>query len=508
MMKLLIRADVTIQMGTGHVMRCLALAQAVHRRGGIVQFAMAACPVPLQKRLIQEGFRIHCILRNDLGSLLDAQDTVKLAQDLQIDWLCVDGYQFGTDYQYYLKKMGCRSLFLDDYGHASPYCAEWILNQNSSAHDRDYQTRSSQTNLLLGERYTLLRQEFWNWRGWQRKIREIPSHLLITLGGSDPDNLTSWVLTALQQFTHLKFEITVIVGGTNPHLKSLTEIASHSIHSVEVLNNVTDMPSHMVQADLAISAGGSTTWELALLGLPSLLIVAAENQAPIAQMLHESGIAISLGPSSTLDPDRFFKLLQQLCESTEQRKAMSQKGQTLIDGEGCDRVIMAMQGDRIRLRPAKWSDCEQIWQWTNDPTTRQASFQSDLILWEPHCQWFQQQLDDADSLFWIALDRHDRPVGQVRFQGSSTTMPVISMSVDPAYRQQGFGTEILTMAIDKLLRETSVLGISAWIKAENLSSIRSFEKVQFVKIRTEYKNDQLAFHYQFRKYLEDTLAHE
>ncbi len=506
MMKLLIRADATTQMGTGHLMRCLALAQAAKRQGRMVHFAIFACPVPLQRRLMDEGFKLHCLLGCDLGSLLDAQKTVRFAEQLQCDWICVDGYQFGSEYQQYLKTSGCRSLFLDDYGHASFYYTDLILNQNLSAQTNFYQNRNTNTSLLLGIRYTLLREEFWRWRGWQRQIPTVANHLLITLGGSDPNNVTSWILDALQNIPNQTFKITVIIGNSNPHRSVLIEQVKHSIHEIDLVFDATDMSSYLVNADLAISAGGGTTWELAFLGLPSLIVPLADNQSAIAQALHDQGIAISVGVASELNVHQFINRLQQLSNDPEQRQIMSQKGQALIDGEGVDRVVMAMQGDRLRLRPAKWQDCEQIWQWANEPTTRQASFQSNLIPWEDHVQWFQQKLADEHCEFWLAIDTQDCPIGQVRFDPISTEVMQISLSIDSDYRNQGLGVEILKMAVHQIFWNPKILAISAWIKPKNLASIRTFEMVQFSKIGTEYNNGHPALHYQFKKSVEAPLS--
>jgi UDP-2,4-diacetamido-2,4,6-trideoxy-beta-L-altropyranose hydrolase len=506
MMKLLIRADATIQMGTGHLMRCLALAQAVKHQGGIVYFAIFACPVPLQKRLIAEEFKLRYLLGCELGSLLDAQKTAQFAEQLQCDWVCVDGYQFGADYQQSLSTLGRRSIVLDDYGHSSFYYADLVLNQNLSAQKNLYQNRHPNTTLLLGIRYTLLREEFWQWRGWQRQISKVANRILITLGGSDPNNTTAWILEAFQNIQDQIFNITVIVGNSNPHRNALIKQVQHSIHEVDLVFDTTDMPNYLVNVDLAISAGGSTTWELAFLGLPSIIVTLADNQKAIAQALHDQGIAISVGAASELNPRQFVNVVQQLANNPEQRQVMSQKGQALIDGEGVDRVIMAMQGDRIRLRPAKWQDCEQIWQWANESTTRQASFQSKPIPWEEHVQWFRQKLEEVNSIFWIAIDAQDCSIGQVRFDPISTDVMQISLSVAPNARNQGFGVEMLKAAVQQIFCNSKIIAISAWIKPENSASIRTFEMVQFIKIGTEYKDGHPALHYQFKKSVEAPLS--
>ena len=505
-MNVLIRVDASIQMGTGHVMRCLALAQAIKSQGDRAHFAIASCPPMVFDRLTNEGFTIHFLDSVEPGGVRDVQGTIHLFQQLECQWICVDGYQFGAEYQQQLRTAGCRSLFLDDYGHASSYSADFVLNQNSSAHDGCYQSRHAETNLLLGTRYTLLRQEFLNWHRWQRYIPERIGSLLITLGGSDPENITTWILDALQAVDISDLTIVVIIGAANPHQDLLKVCAARSVHSVQIVSNVTSMPHYIVAADLAISAGGSTAWELALLGLPSLMVTLADNQVAIAESLQGQGISISLGTPSQLEVKQFASVIQQLDRSVEKRQQMSDRGRALMDADGCDRVLMAMAGDTLRLRSAKWQDCEQLWQWANEAETRQYSFQPAAISWESHVDWFQARLRDANCYFWIALDKQDQPIGQVRFDALSIDETQISLSIDRTHRHQGFGKTILNVAIHKIFRETAFRSISAWIKPDNRASISVFESVQFIKIESEYRGGEIALHYQLRKLVREELS--
>ena len=505
-MKLLIRADASIQMGTGHLMRCLALAQAVKAQGGSAYFAIVSCPSALLKRLENEGFTIYLLDSIESGSSRDAQETADLFQNLCCQWICVDGYQFSADYQQRVKGLGCRSLFLDDYGHASFYSADLILNQNISAHDRCYQHRHFETELLLGTRYTLLRQEFLAYRKGQRRIPNVVRNILITLGGSDPKNVTTWILDSLQTIDIPGLTITIIIGAANPHRDSLEACVMRSIYPVQLVWNATNMPDYIAAADLAISAGGSTIWELLMLGLPNIIVTLADNQVAIAQSLHEQEVSVSLGSHNPLEATQLASVVQKICISVEQRQRMSAKGQDLIDGDGCDRVLMAMKGDTIRLRPAKWQDCEQIWQWANEAITRKSSFQSAAISWEQHVRWFKAKVQNVTGNFWIALDRQDQPIGQVRFDPLSTETTQISLSLDRNYRHQGLGKAVLKAAIRKIFCETAFLSISAWIKLENIASISVFESVQFVKIETEYKEREMVLHYQLRKPMREEIG--
>ena len=499
--RLLIRADASVQMGTGHIMRCLAIAQAVQHNGGIVHFAAATCPKVLSDRLMKEGFRIHTVSNTPdvFNTEEDLEVTLKIAQKLKPEWICVDGYQFGSAYQKVLKEAGYKVVFIDDFGHAEFYSADFVLNQNISAQFDWYQRRSPQTQLLLGERYTLLRNEFMLWKRWRRSVQNTVRYILITLGGSDSDNITAWILEALQLVKIPSLHLTVVIGGSNPHHKSLECLAHKCIHSIKLLKDVADMPQLIAEADLAIAAGGSTNWELALLGLPSLILTLAENQSAIAQTLHEKGIVISLGHVEEVKQEDFLYQFESLCYDRQKREKMSQAGQALIDGKGCDRILAKLQEAPLRLRPVSDKDCKLIWYWSNEPTTRKASFQTALISWEDHTQWFQQKLQDLDCYFWIAMNEQDQPIGQVRLEAISPQVAQISISIDTKYRRNGFGTHLLTLGVQTFLSQTQFLSISAWIKSDNLASCQMFEKVDFIKIGSEYRGGELAVHYQFSR---------
>ncbi|NEO82897.1 MAG: UDP-2,4-diacetamido-2,4,6-trideoxy-beta-L-altropyranose hydrolase [Spirulina sp. SIO3F2] len=337
-MKLLIRVDGSIKIGSGHVMRCLAIAQAWQDSQGKPMFVMAHPASPLEERLKLEDMAvIH--LAAEPGSLADAQETAALAAQYEASWVVVDGYQFGSDYQKAIKAFGLRLLFIDDYGHADHYYADIVLNQNISADEQWYQHREANTQLLLGARYALLRREFWQWRDWQRTVSPIAKKVLVTLGGSDPDNVTLKVIQALQLVEQEELEIVVVVGGSNPHYASLDIAAQDSRFPICLERNVTNMPELMVWADVAISAGGSTCWELAFMGLPSLLIIIAENQRTIVEQLAALKCAMNLGWHDLLNVDSLTSSVQSLSLTQSARFAMKALLQQAVDGLGSDRVV-------------------------------------------------------------------------------------------------------------------------------------------------------------------------
>lgn len=347
-MKLLLRADASTQIGTGHVMRCMALAQAWQEAGGQTILAMATEAPALETRLKVEGIEVvHLSILP--GSVEDAQETVHLAQQSETSWVVVDGYHFGAEYQRIIKEAGLNLLFVDDYGHADYYYADIILNQNVYAHEGLYPNRESYTHLLLSTHYVLLRREFRQWPGWKRSHASVASKLLITLGGADPDNVTFKVIQALQLLEVDELEVVVVVGGSNPNYELLQTAAAESRFLIRLERNVTNMPELMAWADVAIAAGGSTSWELAFMGLPSIVLILADNQRASVEKLGTMAVAINLGWHEHVAVEEIVKAVSRLLVSAEARAEMTRLGLELVDGASSARVLRCMMAKNSPL---------------------------------------------------------------------------------------------------------------------------------------------------------------
>ena len=339
---LLIRADASTEIGTGHVMRCLALAQAWREAGGEAIFAAASVPPAIEKRLVSEDFKVERVTCEPGGSD-DAEVALRLANERGVDWIVVDGYHFGADYQRLLKDAGLRVLVIDDNGHAGQYCADVVLNQNLHAKESMYSEREPQTRLLLGTRYALLRKEFWPYRGWNREIPKVARKVLVTMGGGDPDNVTTKVVKALDRVEVEGLEAVVVVGGSNPHLGEIKTAATESCWRVTVKRDATNMPELMAWADVAISAAGSTVWELAFMALPAVLLLLADNQREIGRRLDELGAAVNLEEYEECWVHKITEALKQLICPPERRRTISDRSRELVDGKGAERVVSVLR---------------------------------------------------------------------------------------------------------------------------------------------------------------------
>lgn len=335
---LLIRADANVAMGTGHVMRCIALAQAWQDAGGRCVFAMAESTPAVERRLLEEGVEIKHIAATP-GTEDDAKQTCYLAGQIGAAWIASDGYQFGSAYQLAIKAAGLKLLFVDDNGHAEHYSADLVLNQNVHASADLYPSLGASTRMLLGPRYALLRREFATWQGWKREIPATARNVLVTMGGSDPDNFTQKAVEGLQAVKEENLRIRVLVGGSNPHFASLEKLRTVSGNGIQLVRDATDMPEQMRWADLAVAGAGSACLEMCLMGLPALLIDLAENQTPIANEFGRRGTARHLGNSKTVTLDQIERETRQLRVSATERSFMSERGRELVDGSGAERVV-------------------------------------------------------------------------------------------------------------------------------------------------------------------------
>ncbi len=341
---LLIRTDAGIKTGTGHFMRCISLAQAWQDGGGRTIFLLGESAPQLEKRLVKEGTQI---LRQEAfpGSEEDALQTVAAARRENASWVVIDGYHFGAEFQEILKDGDFRCLFIDDYGHSEHYCADLVLNQNLSADVAPYVNREHYTQLMLGTEYALLRREFVRWCGWQRSVPDVARKILVTFGGGDPANVTLKAIRALRQIQLEGVEAKIIVGGSNPNFDSLREAVNGSSFRISLEQDVTDMPDLMGWADAAISAAGSTCWELAFMGLPALLVSLADNQLPNAEGLAEKGAAVNLGWFEEVAVEGIAEALDQLMTAKGKREEMTKQGRRLVDGQGASRVVEMLKAN-------------------------------------------------------------------------------------------------------------------------------------------------------------------
>ncbi len=327
-------------MGAGHVMRCLALAQAWQQAGGEVHLVSLDLAPWLADRCRQEGIAVK-ILDGKPGGRDDALQTAATAEAAGADWAVVDGYHLDPAFHRIIRDRGIKLLIIDDTAHLEHYGADLVLNQNLHAGESMYSGRVADARLLLGPHYVLLRMEFARWTDWKREFPDRASRLLLSLGGGVWNELASRVLVGLEPLMRDGLEV-VVSGGSASSASTLEAAVPNVASQLSFAVDVDDVPQMMAGVDLALSAAGTTCWELALLQVPGLVFALAENQRPVAAALASTGAAINLGWLAEVTSETITRQTGEVVRNVETRRGIAGRARTLVDGSGAGRVVRRM----------------------------------------------------------------------------------------------------------------------------------------------------------------------
>ncbi len=478
---LLIRADASVQIGTGHAMRMIALAQAWQRRGGQAHLLSAELPPAVADRVIAASIRLHAL--DDaltVGDTGDQDRTVEVAQRIGAQWVVVDGYHFSRDFQTAVRNDALRLAVVTDFDYCQPWSCDMIINQNPHAKAETYACDVEDCQRLLGTRYVLLRREFLSHCEAQHSPSpDRPRRVLMTLGGSDAANTTGAILTALDQCRTDPMEIRVLIGSANPHQSLLQKQAASSPHSIELLVSVNDMPAQYTWADAVITAGGSSCWEWMYFGLDAAVVVIADNQQPIYDELVQANMAIGLGGTHIgVDVSRLQTFVQNIHRESRQPDRFRQ----WVDGYGADRIAAALDSG-VWLRAATQRDCQMYFDWANDPLVRQHALQTDEIPWSDHVEWFHGQLASDQRRLFVAM-RAEQPVGQIRFSQTPDGTWLIAYSIADQARDCGLGDELLRLGI-AAMQFAGEQRFVATVKHTNTASAKCFDRLGWCKTMCE-----------------------
>ncbi|PQA84832.1 UDP-2,4-diacetamido-2,4,6-trideoxy-beta-L-altropyranose hydrolase [Limnohabitans sp. TS-CS-82] len=350
-MQVVFRADASTDIGTGHVMRCLTLARALAEQGARCDFICRAHAGHLVDFIREQGFVVHVLPLVASPNALadgtahapwlgasqaqDAQACDPVLVALQPDWLVVDHYALDARWEQALAHAYGQLMVIDDLADR-PHVASVLLDQTLGRDPTDYKAHvPSDCTLLCGSRFALLRPEFAALRpgSLQRRSPPVLRQLLITMGGVDKDNATGRVLDALAMCAlPADCQVVVVMGPHAPHAARVQAQAPTLPWPTQVLGGVRHMAQLMANSDLAIGAAGATAWERCCLGLPSLMLVLADNQRGMAQALAKTGAAQVIEPADLPRMD-WSALLN-----------MGPKAAALVDGEGVGRVVLTLRG--------------------------------------------------------------------------------------------------------------------------------------------------------------------
>jgi RimJ/RimL family protein N-acetyltransferase len=255
----------------------------------------------------------------------------------------------------------------------------------------------------------------------------------------------------------------------------------------------------MAAADVAISAAGSTCWELCLLALPSLLCDIADNQTAVAREMQNRECSIHVGDRD-VKPQAIFEALSTLIGDFELRSLLSRNSRALVDGFGATRVVSILRGaGLLTLRTAQEDDCRLLWSWANDPDVRNASFSSDPIPWDTHTSWFNRRFaespgGDVKCRIFIAETENGVPIGQVRFDFRPDKDWDVGISLSKSVRGFGLARELITSGVRELFKNHKPSRVHAYVKPQNVASVKSFERAGFQRLGIDQLRGHKAVH--------------
>ena len=348
-MNVIVRVDSSLEIGTGHVMRCLSIAEGLQENGVNVEFICREFRGNLIEKIQSRGFKVFVLnacrknIHDDkishahwLGAsqLDDARECIEILKYIQPEWLIVDHYGIGGDWHRKLNIHCDKLMVIDDLADRDYQC-DLLLDQTFGRKEEDYKTLVPDScELLLGSQFAILRPEFLKWRQYSLERRSKPEFkkLLINMGGVDSENVTEEIISELTK-CHLpsEIEIIIVMGESSPHLERVKARINDLPYKVEIKVNVDNMAEIMAKSDIAIGASGASTWERCFLGLPSIQIVVADNQTDIAKLLANKNAIRVL--------ECIGQLKNVLEEADEWMENTTNIATQILDGMGTGRVV-------------------------------------------------------------------------------------------------------------------------------------------------------------------------
>ncbi|GAA0319214.1 UDP-2,4-diacetamido-2,4,6-trideoxy-beta-L-altropyranose hydrolase [Bacillus carboniphilus] len=334
-MNVVIRTDASLEIGTGHVMRCITLARQLEQQGGEIIFICRNFPGNSISFIQSQGFQVFTLVSQEISNhwqwikehwRQDAKETKLIINSFnkKIDLLIVDHYGLDAKWESQLRSDVDHILAIDDLADRTHDC-DLLLDQNYYLNMRKrYNGLVPDTCIqLLGPNYVLLRDEFLLLDPQEIKRGQNVNNIFVFFGGTDPTGETLKTIQAIQEFPLSGVMFTVVVGATNPQ-KEQIEKECKKMHNVTYYCQVNNIAELMLKADLAIGAGGTTSWERCYLGLPSISIIVAENQKELSESVAAKGAMCCLGNSTEVTNIDIRKKIIDICNKPMKRNDMIQ----------------------------------------------------------------------------------------------------------------------------------------------------------------------------------------
>lgn len=481
-------------------MRCLTLADKLKAQGGDVTFISRHLPTYLRQAIESKKHRVVRIGENSadepcdelahahfLGTsqAQDAAHTQELLQTRPCTWLIIDHYAIDHRWEKAVRPYTQNILVIDDLADRRHDC-DLLVDQNLYADmERRYKGRIPEDAVaLLGVKYAILRPEFSEARRRAHRRTGEPKRLFIFFGGMDSANYTLPVLRVIQslQMESEAIEVDVVIGAQHPSGETIQAICREQGYHCHV--QTSDMAQLLLHADLAIGAGGSTSWERCCLGVPSLAYVVAQNQEALTQHADHLGL-LRAGCADIHDSEALRIELSDFIKADIERERVSKTCLETVDADGANKIVRRMRINGLHLRRATPKDARLLFEWRNHPSVRSVSNNSAIIEWGAHEAWFRKVMQDPDRIVYIA-EQDMQAVGVIRFDIDKQVADV-SLYLAPGLSGKGLGTQLLLGGEAELLRERpDVERLDATVLEGNEASHRLFRRCAYQFVESKY----------------------
>lgn len=497
-MDIAFRVDASNEIGTGHLMRCVTLANEMATKGARSSFLCRSLPEALKESLLKNNHIIVMMIgheeNSDLGDLdhshwlgvsqdFDSRETVKYLELHSFDLLIVDHYGIDCEWEKKVKPLVKELFVIDDLADRQHEC-DILLDQNfySDMGERYQNLVPSRCKALLGPKYSLLREEFSQIK--KDKDRTVVDRILIFFGGVDLENHTLLAMKSVQSIIAnygYALNVDVVIGQMHPNRIDIISHCEKFGFNCHIQTNA--ISSIMADADLAIGAGGSATWERCSLGLTSIAWSIAENQNQLINDAAKAGIIYSIDEKK-LTIDYLATHLLAVIDNTALRELIARNGKKVVDTYGLSRVCSFLN-NTCSVRKAEYKDCRDIFNWRNDATVRLMSGNTELISWPDHQAWYSSSINDEKKILLIVSEK-DEPAGVVRFDLDGL-MVEVSIYLVPAAQGKGLGLSVLIAAEHWLKNQREDIEfIEARVMSGNEASHDLFNKSGYTQVSSLY----------------------
>ena len=508
-MNIIFRVDASRQIGAGHLMRCLTLADALRVSGARCHFLCRDVFPALQFEISSRGHEITKLEeipnpgmsvnatphQNWLGVSQgeDARQCLSALSGLHSDWLVVDHYALDSAWERTLRNATRKILVIDDLADRMHDC-DVLLDQNFyiDAESRYLGKVPQDCRLLLGPRNALLRDEFATARAHAETRSGAVRRLLVFFGGVDAANLTGRTIQALTNSAFREVAVDVVIGSDHPNQEEIEIACKKAGFALHVQTR--QIAKLMAAADLSVGAGGSATWERCCVGLPTMAISVARNQD---RLVHDCAMAGALYAFDleVLGSDHIELQLRSLMENPLLRESISRNAMSIVDGQGTRRVLRSLGIVSVVLRSASAADSKNLFDWRNHPAIRRVSRSSAPLDAGAHARWVASVLSDPCKALLIG-EKAGQPVGVVRFDISGDAAEVSIYTIfDQKHvdacgmvaNSRGLGADLLTAAEAWLTRnKPEVRCINAEVLGENHVSHALFQSTGYMRSNVVY----------------------